>query len=103
MKTPKCPFCDSDIVVLAGTRKLHNNRMCQMFRCNACMRRFSSLNRTGKRTEGRALLQSLIFRCRGYFDEHDVFLFEPRKPAREHIKVFLCEEGALVCLDEVSP
>jgi hypothetical protein len=61
-------------VVKSGRREIAGG-IRQMFRCSSCMRRFSTLNRTGKRTEARAVLKALILRCNGYcYDEIAIVL-----------------------------
>jgi|GEM_PF-1917875 len=60
-----CTYCRSEHVVKAGVRKLKSGRSRQLYRCNECCRRFSSAQRHGKRTPGKAILRALVLVCRG--------------------------------------
>ncbi len=63
--TMNCPHCRSDHVVKAGVRRLKTGPARQLYRCNDCCRRFSTLQRHGKRTPGGAILRALVLVCRG--------------------------------------
>lgn len=79
----RCPFCGARRIVRAGRRKVLGG-LRQLLRCNACLRRFSSLNRTGKHTEAAAILRTLILRCRGYtLDEIAMFLQRRHRVVRD--------------------
>lgn len=60
-----CPHCGAKDVARAGTRKLKAG-VRQLYRCGACFRRFSNLNRHGKRTPPRAVLDALAMVCQSY-------------------------------------
>lgn len=60
-----CPHCGGKDLARAGTRKLKAG-VRQLYRCNGCFRRFSNLNRHGKRTPPRAVLDALALACQSY-------------------------------------
>ncbi len=64
-----CPFCGAAKVVRAGRRKTRAG-VRQLFRCNACWRRFSCANPTACRTPPHAIRRALALGCQGYtYDE----------------------------------
>lgn len=65
-RTPKqlrCKYCNSTAIVKAGTRKLKSG-IKQLYKCNDCLRKFSSLHRNAKQTDPEIILKSLIAACR---------------------------------------
>ncbi len=60
-----CPKCGSDSIVRAGTRLLKSGIKKQLFRCNSCWSRFSSSEKHGKHTPGRAILKAICLTCEG--------------------------------------
>lgn len=61
----KCIYCGDRAVVKAGKRKSLKGTSRQLYRCNACCRRFSSTEKHGKHTPGKAILRALVLVCRG--------------------------------------
>ncbi len=57
-----CPYCAGIDLAKAGKRS-----STQIFRCKACLRRFSQrTNRSGKRSDPRFMLKTLTLICHGY-------------------------------------
>lgn len=61
----RCKYCNSPDVVKAGTRRLKSG-VKQLYKCNACLRKFSNLHRNQKQTDPEVILKTLILVCRGY-------------------------------------
>ncbi|MCC5841635.1 MAG: PD-(D/E)XK nuclease family protein [Opitutales bacterium] len=61
-----CPHCGSVDATRAGRRVLKSGEERQLYRCNACFRRFSNRNRAGKKTDPEIILRALILVCSGY-------------------------------------
>ncbi len=69
-----CPFCGAGGVVRAGRRKTRAGGR-QVFRCNACWRRFSGESPTACRTPPHVIRRALALVCQGYtYDEAVRFL-----------------------------
>lgn len=61
-----CPHCGSTDATRAGRRTLKSGEERQLFRCNACFRRYSNRNRAGKKTDPEIILRALVLVCSGY-------------------------------------
>lgn len=73
----RCRHCGVADAVRAGTRRTKGG-VRQLYRCNACLRRFSNQRPDARRTDGPAILDALAMVCQGYPYEDVVFALRRR-------------------------
>jgi len=69
----QCKYCNAKDIHKAGRRKLKNGDIKQLYQCNACGRRFSNLNKTGRRTRPDAILEAVKLRGEGCTYDEIIF------------------------------